>query len=338
MKRIVVFILLAVMMAGICACAAPQGVQQTGLTDYSKEASWMEASAGIKPVDCFFIYPTVTLAPYDGKQNIPIENTEHRNKAKYSRVAQASVFEESCNLYVPYYRQMNMETYTLEDEKEIAAAAAVAYADVKAAFEYFIKNLNDNRPFIIAGHSQGSIMTSMLLADVMKDETLRSRMVAAYAIGWPITKEYMDKNPHLRYAEGADDVGVIISFNTTAKEAAEDAAMAENPLSGGICINPISWSKGEQTAPADENLGSVFFDENTYERIEEEHYADATVNQEKGIVVCSTETNHNEYAISAPLFPETIYHMTEYGFYYKNLQQNVADRIAHYWELYGEEN
>ncbi len=338
MKRIVVFVLIVAMAAGVTACAVAENGQKSECTDYSKEASWMEISAGIKPVDCFFIYPTVTLTPENGSQNISIENEEHRNKAKYSRVAQASVFEESCNLYVPYYRQMNMETYALEDQQEIATAAAVAYEDIKAAFEYFIQNLNEERPFIIAGHSQGSIMTSMLLADVMKDEALQSRMVAAYAIGWPITQDYMDKNPHLRYAEGANDVGVIVSFNTAAQEAAEEETMDVNPLAGGICINPINWRKDEKTAPASENSGSVFFDENTYERIEEERYADATINQEKGIVVCTTDTNRNEYAISAPLFPETIYHMTEYGFYYKNLQQNVANRIAFYWEQQGGKN
>ncbi len=337
MKKAISFLLSAALMLGACACTAQGTAQQAEVTDYTREASWMQVPAGIKPVDCFFIYPTVTLAPVDGKQNIPIENEEHREKARYCAVAQASVFEESCNVYVPFYRQMNMETYRLEDKTELGAAAAVAYADIKTAFDYFINNLNDGRPFIIAGHSQGSIMTSMLLADVMKEETLRNRMVAAYAIGWPITQEYMDQNPHLRYAESADDVGVIISFNTTAPVAVVDSTMANNPLSGGICINPISWTRGETTAPASENLGSVFFDEYSYARIEEEQYANATVDQEKGVVVCSTETHNNEYAISAPRFPDTIYHMTEYGFYYKNLQKNVADRIAHYWELNSEE-
>lgn len=293
-------------------------------TDYSKTSSWLQASAGVKPVDCFYIYPTVTMQPEKGKQNISLKNEEHRKGADYCIVAQASVYAESCNLFVPYYQQMNMETYSLP-EKQLKEAASIAYADVKAAFEYFLANLNNDRPFIIAGHSQGSIMTSMLLADVMKDETIKSRMVAAYAIGWPITQEYMDSNPHLLFASGADDTGVIISFNTCSEAPAE-----KNLLSGGICINPINWKTDETPALASENLGSVFFDESSYEKTEEENYADATIDLERGTVVCKTITDNNKYAISQPRFPDEIYHMTEYGFYYKNLQQNVENRIQNY--------
>lgn len=294
-------------------------------TDYAKTASWLETSAPVKPVDCFYIYPTVTMQPENGKQNISLENEEHKKGANYCIVAQASVYAQSCNLFAPYYQQMNMETYSLPED-QLKKAADIAYSDIKAAFEYFLDNLNDDRPFIIAGHSQGSILTSMLLSDVLKDDTLRQRMIAAYAIGWPITKEYMEQNPHLTFASGADDTGVIVSFNTCSEKSVED-----NLLSGGICINPINWKTDETPASADENLGSVFFDESTYERIEKENYADATVNLERGTVICKTITDNNQYAISQPRFPEKIYHMTEYGFYYKNLQQNVENRIAKYF-------
>lgn len=299
-----------------------QEVQQT---DYSKTSSWLQASAGVKPVDCFYIYPTVTMHPENENQNISLDNEEHRKGADFCIVAQASVYAESCNVFAPYYQQMNMETYSLPAD-QLKEASDVAYGDVKAAFEYFLENLNDDRPFIIAGHSQGSIMTSMLLADVMKDEALQKRMIAAYAIGWPITQEYMDKNPHLKFASGPEDTGVIISFNTCSEKSTK-----ENALSGGICINPINWKTDETPALASENLGSVFFDEYTYGKTEEENYADATIDMERGTVICKTITDNNKYAISQPRFADEIYHMTEYGFYYKNLQQNLENRITNYF-------
>lgn len=295
-------------------------------TDYSKTSSWLQTSAGVKPVDCFYIYPTVTMKPENGNQNISLNNEEHRKGADYCMAAQAGVYAESCNLFVPYYRQMNMETYSLP-EKQLKEAADIAYEDVKAAFEYFLANLNNDRPFIIAGHSQGSIMTSMLLADVMKDETLQKRMIAAYALGWPITQDYMESNPHLKFASGPDDTGVIISFNTCSEK-----LVGKNLLSGGICINPINWKTDETPASSVENLGSVFFDEYTYEKTEEENYADATIDLKRGTVICSTITDNNKYAISQPRFGDEIYHMTEYGFYYKNLQQNVENRIEYYFK------
>jgi hypothetical protein len=59
---------------------------------------------------------------------------------------------------------------------------------VEVAFNYYIDNLNQGRPFILAGHSQGT----MALIDLIKnrfgnDPELRDRLVAAYFIGYTVT-------------------------------------------------------------------------------------------------------------------------------------------------------
>ena len=38
-------------------------------------------------------------------------------------------------------------------------------------------------------------------------------MVAAYVLGYPVTKEYLKENPHLKFAKKANDTGVIISYD-----------------------------------------------------------------------------------------------------------------------------
>ena len=40
------------------------------------------------------------------------------------------------------------------------------------------------------------------------------RMVAAYAIGFAITKDDLEAYPHLKFATGESDTGVIVSWNT----------------------------------------------------------------------------------------------------------------------------
>ncbi len=57
----------------------------------------------------------------------------------------------------------------------------------------------------------------ILLAKYIKENPeVYSRMIAAYVIGYSITPDYLAKNPHLKFATGPDDTGVIISYNTEA--------------------------------------------------------------------------------------------------------------------------
>jgi hypothetical protein len=63
-------------------------------------------------------------------------------------------------------------------------------ADAFAAFDYYINNYNNGRPFILAGHSQGSNVLVYLLAKYMKAHPdVQKRMVAAYVIGYSVTDE-----------------------------------------------------------------------------------------------------------------------------------------------------
>ena len=58
--------------------------------------------------------------------------------------------------------------------------------------------------------------------------------------------------------------------------------------------------------------------------------ADAQLNTERGVVVCSS-ADPSSYAIPAQLaelFGTESYHGSDYGFYYGNLQKNIAERIA----------
>ena len=41
---------------------------------------------------------------------------------------------------------------------DISAAAALAYRDVAAAWRNYIATKNEGRPFVLIGHSQGSLM------------------------------------------------------------------------------------------------------------------------------------------------------------------------------------
>jgi uncharacterized protein YneF (UPF0154 family) len=61
-----------------------------------------------------------------------------------------------------------------------------------------LNNYNNGRPFILAGHSQGSNILLYLLSEYMKDNPkVYDRMIAAYVIGYSVTDQYLSENPHL---------------------------------------------------------------------------------------------------------------------------------------------
>ena len=45
-----------------------------------------------------------------------------------------------------------------------SAAAALAYRDVAAAWRNYLATKNKGRPFVLIGHSQGSLMLQLLIA------------------------------------------------------------------------------------------------------------------------------------------------------------------------------
>jgi hypothetical protein len=156
------------------------------------------------------------------------------------------------------------------------------------------------------------------------------RMIAAYVIGYSVTEDSLKEYPHLKFAEGATDTGVIISWNTEMPGVTE-----RNPviLDGAMVINPISWTRDETPVSAEQNLPSRVFaadDTDATKYIDYEYYADAALNLERGVVMCST-INVDEWSLPAAVgWPRGVYHGGDYELYFHSLKKNVADRIATY--------
>ena len=91
-------------------------------------------------------------------------------------------------MYAPYYRQMAMGGYKIE-EAERERRLQFAYKDVSDAFKYYLENENDGRPIILAGFSQGSDMVYRLMEEYFGSEEMQQRLVAAYPIGWACTED-----------------------------------------------------------------------------------------------------------------------------------------------------
>lgn len=297
------------------------------VTDYAEQGNWLALpSSNDKSVDVLYFYPTVYSRTNDSEDAIAdIDNTIMREQAQSVLGFQATAFADSCNIYAPYYRQVDAQhALTLSNEDNNELLRYLASTDPAAALDYYFENLNDGRPFILAGHSQGSEVLTMLLSDYMKQHPdYYKNMVAAYVIGYSVTHKYLDENSHLKFATGSSDTGVIVSYNTEGpgNTNAHNAVV----LDGALSINPLSWTLSDDYAGVELNKGSLLPDGTVGAG-----FADAQVDTERGGVVCSTVDpavyGMPEQMVS--LFGAESYHGSDYTFYYRNLQENVALRIA----------
>ena len=206
--------------------------------------------------------------------------------------------------------------------------------DITAALDFYFEHCNGGRPFIIAGHSQGSAMILTLLRTYFKDHPeYYKRMVAAYTIGYSVTDEYLATNPHLKFATGETDTGVIIAWNTEGPRNVETNAHNVVVLPHTRSINPINWKMDETYAPASMNLGSLVANEKTGEPEIGDIGADAQINLARGVVVThakAEELPEEQATTSAEFFGIDGRHAYDYTYYYNNIKDNVAKRVAAY--------
>lgn len=231
--------------------------------------------------------------------------------------AQVSVFAASCNIYAPFYRQAAMPEVLQGDPVASERALSVAYSDIEAAFDYYMAHLNNGRPFVLAGHSQGSNLLLWLLERRMDTAAYRKKMVAAYVIGWSVTGDELDQYPHLAMCESAAQTGCIVSYNTQGPGAQFSMARP-----GAVSVNPLlmSWTTSAEVAPASLNLGAVFLPPIVGERMEVPNFSGA-FNQDGALILTAPPTTG---PISNAL---QLYHSYDYAMFYRNLEQNAKVRI-----------
>ena len=98
-------------------------------------------------------------------------------------------------------------------------------------------------------------------------------------------------------------------------------------LPGGISINPLNWKLDETYAPASLNLGSLKLNEEKGEYEIVDLGVDAQVNLARGVVVTNTTAPVTPMPES---FGPASFHEDDYPFFYNNIKDNVAKRIAAY--------
>ena len=222
------------------ACSTPLPTTKLGPNGYG--ATTDSAPAKELPLDCFYVYPTVSS---DNGMNSDM--TPGREE-KLAAEAQFARFASVCRLFAPLYRQMTITSIAAYSAgTDISDAAKLAYGDVLSAWRNYIRTRNGGRPFVLIGHSQGSLMLQQLIArEIEIDPLVAARMKLAIIPGFNVLVPQGKlvggtfKNTPLCSRPG--QTGCVIAYSSFREKNAPPAnAMFGNASEAGMtvgCVNP----------------------------------------------------------------------------------------------------
>lgn len=329
----------SVVAGGMVMCGCSFAEQPTGgipaAPDYSVDSAWLaKPDATDKAIDVFYVYPTI----YSGTdpENMDISDPALRANAAGLLEAQAAVYSPHANLFAPFYRQQSGATQSMKagndgNDPFLDPRFQVGAGDVERAFEYYLTHLNPDRPFIIAGHSQGSMALINLMRKRFNDEALQKRLVAAYVIGYSVPVKELDEYVWMKPAQGETDTGIIISYNTEGPDAGPSPVLYPGKV---VLINPLNWKTDATPAGPEANQGAKFFNDATGELIEEiPNFTGAHIDEEKSVLIVDdmkTPKSDRIDLVNLGRWSDRVYHRFDYAFFFNNLTENVRKRIEAY--------
>jgi hypothetical protein len=281
----------------------PADIAPAGLENQQSTAS----------VDVFFLYPT----SYTGKAgphewNAAISDAKISEKTdKTSIKFQASIFNGSARVFAPRYRQAHLHSFFTKDNKRAAEKAlAIAYEDVKNAFEYYLAHYNEGRPIIIAGHSQGGLHGSTILKEYFDEKALQDKLVVAYLVGYPVLKDQYENIP---VCETPDQTGCFCSWRTFKEGYTPRRGLLGDSVA---VVNPLSWTTDKTRVPKSANKGAIITD------IDKIQLENVSAQIENGILWTTKPKFRGSF-----FYWTKNYHPGDFNLFYINVRENVDTRI-----------
>lgn len=280
----------------------------------------------------FFIHPTSYVSR--DHWNAPLDDAETNDRSALFLRGQASAFNAVGEVWAPRYRQATFGAF-LTSVADSEQALHLAYGDVSAAFDSFLRQIGPRTPIILAGHSQGALHLTRLLRDrVATDPALRRRIVAAYVVGWPVSRTTDLPRLGLPECATADQAGCLLSWQSFAAPADPSLVIDTYDKTTGfngqprkdtpmVCTNPLTGTP-DATAPASANLGTLY---------PAADLATATIAPGRVPAACGPR---GLLMIGAPpevgpyVLPGNNYHVYDYSLFWANVRADAARRLQGY--------
>lgn len=133
-------------------------------------------------VDCFFVYPTVSMDP-GWSSDWTVDKMEIDDiKLQFARYASV------CRQFAPVYRQTTLTALRLasggpQPTGERLPQGVGGYADVLDAWNWYMANENRGRGVILVGHSQGAGVIARLIAAEIEGKPAQNQFVSGVILG-----------------------------------------------------------------------------------------------------------------------------------------------------------
>lgn len=236
-------------LAGLLFASPSTGAQDTAppAPDYADPANWMALASerGTKRADIFYIHPT-TFRSQAWNQNPADAATNHWTDISVGE-RQLSAFAACCRLFAPRYRQASSRAFAAPASQGDRAYGQ-AFEDVRAAFRLFVAQHNRDRPFILAGHSQGALHGLRLLREEVAGTQLANSLVVAYLPGIGIPSDTLPAG--IPTCATPRQTHCIVSWNSFTPDADTSAYVARSLARYGsgkaaplLCVNPVSFAQ-----------------------------------------------------------------------------------------------
>ncbi len=220
-------------------------------------------------VDVFFVHPTTYFGPGNWNSDMRLDSFSAQG-TEHIMATMASVFSQCCNVYAPQYRQAHLSAFRRPDSSASYQALDLAYLDVEKAFEHFLAERNPDTPFILAGHSQGTLHSVRLLEKYVNAKPLQEKLIAAYVIGYWIPARIFETTlTDMKVCSEPNMTGCVITYdtydNTGPGRDPEGKLPFWSPTKGWymarsqdtLCVNPLSWTTSNALVAKESNQGAV---------------------------------------------------------------------------------
>lgn len=312
--------------------------------DYSKPGSWIARPGfadnpaewlppGVAAVEAepgaavFYIHPTTYLR--GDRWNAPLHEPESGWRDRLFVQSQASAFNGAGDVWAPRYRQAAYGSFLLRTE-DSRQALDLAYRDIAAAFDHFLRQLDPERPIILAGHSQGALHLIRLLQE--RNLELKNRLAAAYVVGWPVSS--VADLPALGFAacREPDEAGCILSWMSFTEPANPSLLLGSWERTRGLtgeprrrheiaCVNPISGKLDGVALPKD-NPGTL---------VPNGDFSSATLapgavgaHCDDGLLIVDGEIP----ALGPYVLPGNNYHVYDYALFWGAIRRDAERRLT----------
>jgi pimeloyl-ACP methyl ester carboxylesterase len=204
-------------------------------------------------IDCFFVYPTVSMDPGFQSDWTPDRMEFDDVKLQFAR------FRSVCRTFAPLYRQATLTALRAASggptpSGERPPPNQGGYQDVVDAWNWYMAHENHGRGVVLIGHSQGAGLVARLLANEIEGKPAQRQLVSAIVLGSSVlVPDGQDVGGTYRtipLCRAESQVGCVISYSSFRDTNPPPATSRFGRAREGqvaACTNPANLASGSGT-------------------------------------------------------------------------------------------